>query len=862
MSTESIQFALRERFAAPLQEFYQRRIIFWQDEEREFEKIIDEITIPNVTIIKLTGSNNFAVKKLLVHDDLTGNYLIYNPISYDKVQENWLRDVELYSEEYRADYLSMQMSELNIDSSPIMRKTLRLYAKLLDSKDLRKKFKKIGGQYHNPLQLHLDIMAVLAGLPGGTAQDIIIAVLSDSLDIMDNKVLSKIQEYGNLDVFWQMVRKYTGYIYEDDKPLGFLAAHILLTAQSQTMNASVFKGLERFISESNKAYCYSIVNEWRGREDNEALLELCRTVEREVQLTGRFDKQEIDTLLMGDLFPAIHESVLKKFFSEIGEQIVKTELILKAAENRRTSGWYKQYENYYDCLYYIAKIQQFYHNHAGGFHIVEPAAVWKFYTETGYEMDAFYRRFHFAYANALQDAHDILDDKLKETIGYVEDLYKGWYLQAVNDCWVNSVESDLAQLGYASEINRQRDFYSRYVRPLTNKKSRCFVIISDALRYEVAAELCERLTRNTKGNAKLESMQAVFPSITKFGMAALLPGTQITVDQNMNAFVNGMPTVSTADREKILLTANPKSVAVQYTDLLRMSTPERKKLASGMEVIYIYHNAIDAIGDKLPTEDKVFDACQDAIAEIMSIIGIITGTIQGSDVFITADHGFLYSYSPLNESDKLSKNAVAADIKEAGRRYVLAGSDSAADYMLPVCMRGHLNNSELSGYTLRDTTRLKIAGGGQNYVHGGLSLQECVVPVIAFKNLKANNKNYVEVTNAELTLLSESRKVSNLMFSLDLFQRQPVGDKVQPCVYSVYMTDDSGNPVSDRQNIIADKTSDNASDRVFRVRLNLKAGVYNKKKVYRLVIANDMDVPEEIEFQIDIPFADDFGFGF
>ena len=177
-------------------------------------------------------------------------------------------------------------------------------------------------------------------------------------------------------------------------------------------------------------------------------------------------------------------------------------------------------------------------------------------------------------------------------------------------------------------------------------------------------------------------------------------------------------------------------------------------------------------------------------------------------------------------------------------------------------MRGHLNNSELSGYTLRDTTRLKIAGGGQNYVHGGLSLQECVVPVIAFKNLKANNKNYVEVTNAELTLLSESRKVSNLMFSLDLFQRQPVGDKVQPCVYSVYMTDDSGNPVSDRQNIIADKTSDNASDRVFRVRLNLKAGMYNKKKVYRLVIANDMDVPEEIEFQIDIPFADDFGFGF
>lgn len=79
MSTESIQFSLRERFAAPLPEFYKRRIVFWQDEDREFEAMLDELVIPDVKIIKLTGTNNFAVKKLLLHDDLTSNYLIYNP---------------------------------------------------------------------------------------------------------------------------------------------------------------------------------------------------------------------------------------------------------------------------------------------------------------------------------------------------------------------------------------------------------------------------------------------------------------------------------------------------------------------------------------------------------------------------------------------------------------------------------------------------------------------------------------------------------------------------------------------------------------------------------------------------------------
>ena len=169
------------------------------------------------------------------------------------------------------------------------------------------------------------------------------------------------------------------------------------------------------------------------------------------------------------------------------------------------------------------------------------------------------------------------------------------------------------------------------------------------------------------------------------------------------------------------------------------------------------------------------------------------------------------------------------------------------------------NGTPVKGYAPQDTIRMKVQGGGENYVHGGISLQELVVPVIVFKNLRTTNKNYVEVKNAELKLLSESRKISNLIFSLEFHQRQPVGDKIQPCTYSLYMTDDEGAVISDRQTVIADKTSDNAAARVFRVRFNLKAGTYDKKKVYRLVIANDIDI-EEVEFHIDIAFADDFGF--
>jgi spore cortex formation protein SpoVR/YcgB (stage V sporulation) len=81
--------------------------------------------------------------------------------------------------------------------------------------------------------------------------------------------------------------------------------------------------------------------------------------------------------------------------------------------------------------------------------------------------------------------------------------------------WTKAIAGDLDSLGYVSEINEQRRFYSRYVSPNVSKGNRVFVVISDALRYEVAAELSESLSHNTKGKATLEAVQAVFPSITK-----------------------------------------------------------------------------------------------------------------------------------------------------------------------------------------------------------------------------------------------------------------------------------------------------------------------------------------------------------
>ena len=161
-----------------------------------------------------------------------------------------------------------------------------------------------------------------------------------------------------------------------------------------------------------------------------------------------------------------------------------------------------------------------------------------------------------------------------------------------------------------------------------------------------------------------------------------------------------------------------------------------------------------------------------------------------------------------------------------------------------------------------------MTGAGLNFVHGGISLQEMVVPVIEYHFLRNQSKEYkknkskYDTKPVEISLLSANRKISNMIFSLNFYQKDAVGGNREAATYQLYFTDSSGKTISDVQKIIADKTSDNGQERTFRCSFNLKSLKYSNTETYYLVIAdeNGLQVQRE-EFQIDIAFAvDEFDF--
>ena len=693
-------------------------------------------------------------------------------------------------------------------------------------------------------------MAVLAGTDA-RPNAVLKAVLLNGVDNDSNSVYQDFVSYDVNSAFWNMVSQGSGY-QEAEPNLQNLARHLLLTASTRTMRQEFLKGLEGYISSAYQAYCY----------DSEAIFDIASKVEEDLELPQRFNNSksmQIEDFLDTEIFPCINEVLLVKLMNDISDHQINVELITKTIEKRRTCVWYSKLENYFEGILVVAKMQKFRKEHSGGFHTVEPCKVWEEYTSDYYMMDTFYRQFHKWFSASQKKNHPELTDRFISVKDNVEGIYINWFLKELGNNWSNACADELAKYGYVNYIKQQKDFYRSMVAPSNN---RVYVVISDAMRYEVAASLAEQLQRETKSEVKLSSMQGIFPTITKFGMAALLPHNQLTVElkqgktERLAVLADGQSTEAN-NRDKLLKTKNPHSVALKYDDIISMKSADRKALIKGMDVVYIYHDTIDEAGH---LEKSIFAACDEAIDELKNMVRIICNEFSGTRILITSDHGFLYTNSPLTEDSKVDKTTENEQDIEIGRRYAIMTKGAQPQYLLPIkFLNGH---TDYDAFAPRENIRIKMKGGGLNFVHGGISLQEMVVPVIDYHYLRNDSKEYqrnkskYDTKPVDIALLSPNRKICNMLFSLNFYQKQPVGGNREAATYQLYFTDSIGKVISDTVKLIADKTSDNEQERIFRNNFNLKSLKYSNTEKYYLVIAdeNGLQVQRE-EFQIDIAFA-------
>ena len=505
--------------------------------------------------------------------------------------------------------------------------------------------------------------------------------------------------------------------------------------------------------------------------------------------------------------------------------------------NRTNSIWYEKHKKEYDAIIQLVNFKkalsiQLCDNQTSEDYI-------KQYIDELYQVDLYFR--HVINLLDKIDSYDEIVSVLKSKVSSSYEIY----LDQLGSYFSKSLEKkDNWEFFGFTNLN----YFYQEIQRITFKKM--FVIISDAFRYEIATELYDRIKVDPvlKGQTTLEGMIAPIPSVTKLGMASILPNKSITYGSDV--LVDGFSTSTTDGRNKILKEQNPSYSAIKFDEIFKMNRIELKDYMKDKSLVYIYHNTIDTVGEH--QESKVFDASNDAIEEILTLIKNLYNRLQYANFVITADHGFLYREFKVNDSLKYNDVGKLKPI-ELSRRYAIVDDDTTIPYTLKFSL-DYLGKNAANVIVPYSYNYFKSSGGVQ-YVHGGTSLQEIVVPLLKISKLRSGALKET-IGPVGVRIKSLNRTITQRSFTVDFEQYDKVADKKTERKFITYFIDDKGNDVSGRYHFIANSDSDDLNQRITRIRYTLSNIDFNRDKRYFLILRNDdqkeSEYLEKEVFKIDI----------
>lgn len=819
-----------------------RKLVFWYDDKAEFAEDMETVELQNAKIYHLQPDNQFYTKYFLERVDKTTNYLIYAPFPKPDVRDNHLEDTMLYSRRFFADRASLLSVDLGIEEKykPVIEKHIKFFA----NKERTQRFCDLEIENFNEENILVGLLSAVCKARTCSFEEVVRIVLTDG-ELVDNAFLQEFEKYDLLSAFWQLCEQHFGYT--DTKPsLERLLVTLFVTYTGRYVQAELPAAWKSFVSYKSGniiAFLDSLMNSVLYRDKYDAL---SAHVAKGLNVLSAFAGMRVDDLVECDTFLAVDQVLVKwligRLVSEDIGAIVNGFTIPELCEKRAKMHFGRKTGKTYQMLssaYSMVKKAD-YHAADGLKPIIDR------YLAADYNMDQQYRKFYYYY-DQLESTESF--ESLREL---VENIYTNEYLACLLPAWNAGIQQDAA----FSAIPLQREFYNVNLR---YTKERTVVIISDAMRYEVGQELFARMQDDPKCTAKLSVQLSVLPSYTRLGMAALLPHKTLEMTDDFQVLVEGILCDNLAGRQQVLQSYNPDSVCVQFDDIKNLKVAELRDVLTKRQIIYVYHNQIDARGDKANTEDEVFHACEEAVQEIVDLIHRISVSGNTYHFIVTADHGFIYKRDKLTESDKISgKSAEKAFVN---RRFIVSKAaleDDGIDHMSMGRVLGN-EDSKVVSYPVSSNV-FKVAGGGANYVHGGSSPQEMLVPVLEFKM----ERGHMETKNAEIALVSIVHKITNLITSMDFIQSDAVSDTVKAAKYRIFFLSEDNEKISNENSYVADSREENAQKRIFRMRFTFKNKKYDKDKQYYLVVYDEESGLEQWRQPVimDIAFADDFGFGF
>ncbi|TGY98244.1 BREX-1 system phosphatase PglZ type A [Petralouisia muris] len=806
-----------------------RKIVFWYDEKGEFAEDIEGIALANATVYQLEQGNQFYTKYFLEKVDTTTNYLVYAPFPKPLVSENHLEDTLAYSKRFYADRASLLSVDLGIEEKykPMIEKHMKFFG----NKERTQRFYDLEIENFNEEKILIGLMSAVCRARICSFDEVIRTLLTDDT-LEDNKFIADFGKFDLLESFWKYVEQQFGYSSPAPTLEKFVISMFVTYADRQ-ISAELPKEWKGFVSYKSGniiAFMDNLMNHVLYRDKYDELSAYAAGVLDAGKILSAYEQE---TLVECDSFAEI-DIILIRWIKErlLAEDLIarlENKNLCEICEMRSKMHFGRKYAKVYQMLnnaYFI--ISQANYEPLDGFR-----KMIDHYAANDWVIDCNYREFYTNY-DELEDTSGL--EELREL---VENIYTNEYLGKMMPKW----NEGLQEQGALTVIPLQRDFFRKYVRP---NKERTAVIISDGMRYEVGCELFKRMKDNPKckDSLSIKPMLSVLPSYTRLGMEALLPHKTLELTDEFKELVDGTYAVDTPTRQAVLQSYVLKSRCVKYSDMKNLRGMNLREIFTSQQVVYIYHDQIDNAGEH--TEDEVFQACTKAVDEIAELIQRIAGSANTYRFIVTSDHGFIYKRNPVQQSDKISTAEEPGKLKK--RRYIVAKEPVLDDGVLNIGLGYILGNEDDKMISYPCSTSVFSAKGnaGLNYVHGGSSPQEMLVPVIDIKM----DKGAVETRTVQIMLVSLVQKITNLIVALDFIQSEPVSDVVKGTTYKLYFLSEDNEKISNENIYVADKREEDVQKRLFRMRFTFKNKKYDKSKKYYLSVYDENNNKEVFRHEV------------
>ncbi len=315
------------------------------------------------------------------------------------------------------------------------------------------------------------------------------------------------------------------------------------------------------------------------------------------------------------------------------------------------------------------------------------------------------------------------------------------------------------------EIVQQTNIFHDFVQPPLESGKIAYILVN-SFRYEMALDLFEQI--QTDWDCQVIPALATVPTVTEVGMAALMPDAEKGISFApagvgklgvviLKTMLKGRP-----DRVKYIETNYPQSIVLELNQIAPLKDKKViNSLANAKLAVITATDEIDGLWESQPEiarrlHDDVFNQLRRCIRNLLNV--------NFQTIIVSSDHGFIAGDNLMVGTPMDPPGGETVDL----HRRVWIGRGGA---VVPTCLRKPISAFGIGG-DLELVTPIglgcfKAAGGSTQYYHGGLSLQEIMIPILSIRPGKNYSLSTKEPAFQWKTTLG-SKQISTRFFSVTI----------------------------------------------------------------------------------------------